>query len=66
MAGSRTQDPYHAFSWVRLVIAYQYLFHENKVLAISLSMQFFYDYIFLVRVTKICSAIHPNSIRLQA
>ena len=38
--GSRTQDPYHAFSWVRLVIAYHYLFYENKVLAISISMQF--------------------------
>ena len=39
VAGSRTQDLYHAFSWVRLVIAYQYLFYKNNVLAISFSMQ---------------------------
>ena len=64
VAGSRTQDPNHAISWVRLVIAYQYLFYENKVLAISLSMQFYYDYICLVRVTKIYLTIYLNFIFL--
>ena len=64
VAGSRTQDPNHAISWVRLVIAYHYSFYENKVLAISIRMQFCYDYICLVRVTKICSAILLNSICL--
>ena len=39
VAGSRTQDPYHKFRWVRLVIAYQQLFYENKVLSLSFYMQ---------------------------